>query len=128
MFTERYIRCIVVDFFSHEMVKIYGLKALSYYIFNLIWLKFKIYWATLSRSLLNEVICIIGCHARKIAKSLKSRRRRKLISARFFYIFLQPNILLEEIKRSFQWSGLDLSNINQERKSVFYQLIVQKTV
>ena len=45
----------------------------------------------------------------------------KSISARCFYIFLQPNILLEEIKRIFQWSGLDLSNINQEGKSTFDQ-------
>ena len=46
-------------------------------------------------------ICIIGCYASKIAESLKSPRRTKLISARCFYIFLQPNIILEEIKRSF---------------------------
>ena len=36
----------------------------------------------------NELVCIISCHAGKIAKSLKSPRRRKLISARYFYIFL----------------------------------------
>ena len=76
--------------------------------------------------MLHELICIIGCRASKIAKSLKSSRRRKLISARCFYIFLLPNILLEEIKRSFQWSGLDLSNINQEGKSTFDQF--QKAV
>ena len=57
---------------------------------------------------------------------MKSPRRRKLISARCFYIFLLSNILLEEIKRSFPWSGLDLSNINQERKSTFDQF--QKAV
>ena len=39
--------------------------------------------------------------ADKSAESLKSPRRTKLISARCFYIFLQPNIILEEIKRSF---------------------------
>ena len=52
-------------------------------------------------------------------KSLKSPRRRKLISARCSYIFLLPIILLEGIKWSFQWPGLELSNVNQERKSTF---------
>ena len=76
--------------------------------------------------MLHELICIIGCRTSKIAKSLKSSRRRKLICARCFYIFLLPNILLEETKSSFQWSGLDLSNINQERESSFDQF--QKAV
>ena len=31
------------------------------------------------------------------------------------------NILLKEINRSFEWSGLDLRNITQERKSTFDQ-------
>ena len=62
----------------------------------------------------------------KSLKSLKSPRRRKFISARCFYVFLLPNILLEEIKRSFQRSGLELSNINQESKSNFNQF--QKAV
>ena len=76
--------------------------------------------------MLSELICIISCHAGKIAKSLKSSRRTKVISARCFYIFLQRNILLEEFQQIFQWSGLDLSNINQERKSTFDQF--QKAV
>ena len=42
------------------------------------------------------------------------------------YIFLLPNILLEETKQSFQWFGLDLSNINQERENTFDQF--QKAV
>ena len=55
------------------------------------------------------IICIIACHASKIAESLKSAGRRKLVSASVS-VFLLPNILLEEIKRSFRWSDLDLSN------------------
>ena len=73
------------------------------------------------RSLLNELICIIGRYANKITKSLKSPGRRKLIGARCFDIFLLPRILLEEIKRSFRWSELDLSNIKQVRRSTFDQ-------
>ena len=55
------------------------------------------------------IICIIACHASKIAESLKSTGRRKLVSASVS-VFLLPNIILEEIKRSFRWSDLDLSN------------------
>ena len=73
------------------------------------------------RSLLKELICIIGRYANKITKSLKSPGRRKLIGARCFDIFLLPSILLEKIKRSFRWSDLDLSNIKQERRSTFDQ-------
>ena len=73
------------------------------------------------RSLLNELICIIGRYANKITKSLKSPGRRKLIGARCFDIFLLPRISLEEIKRSFRWYELDLSNIKQERRSTFDQ-------
>ena len=40
-----------------------------------------------------------------------------------FYAF--SSILLGEISRSFQWSGLNLRNITQERKSTFDQF--QKT-
>ena len=36
------------------------------------------------------------------------------------------NILLEEINRSFEWSGMDLRNITHERKSTFDQF--QKAV
>ena len=42
----------------------------------------------------------------------------------FFFLlffFLPPNILSEEIQRMFQWSALDLSNVNQERKCTFDQ-------
>ena len=39
------------------------------------------------------------------------------MSARcFLYIFQLPNILLEEIKRSFQWPGLELSNIDKKER------------
>ena len=50
-------------------------KAQSYYISNLKWLKFKFFWVTfIKRS--------------EFVQCLKSPRRRKLISARYSYIFL----------------------------------------
>ena len=45
---------------------------------------------------------------------MKSLRRRKLISARCFCISMLSNSFLEEINRSFSWSGLDLRNITQD--------------
>ena len=44
----------------------------------------------------------------------------------FYMISMLSNIFLEEINRSFQWSGLNLRNVTQVRKSTFYQF--QKAV
>ena len=54
--------------------------------------------------MLNKQICIMGCHASDIAKSSKSPRRRKSISARCFYIFLQPNICPTSVFKSIMTS------------------------
>ena len=43
-----------------------------------------------------------------------------------FLHFYALDILLEEINRIFQWSGLDLRNITHKRKSTFDQF--QKAV
>ena len=96
------------------------MKALPYCLFNLRLLKSEIYQAAyIKRSKFARCTNLhnFGFQAIKITRSLKSPRLRKSMSARcFLYIFQLPNILLEEIKRSFQWPGLELSNIDKKER------------
>ena len=111
---------VVVDVFRHEMVKF--IKFWPFKMFRvsigvvLKWSKSKIYWATyITRS---EFARWTNLHNRLSA--LKSPRRRKWISTRYFYIFLLPNTFIRRNQAEF---SMVLSGLKQyqPRKSTLDQ-------
>ena len=63
-------------------------------------------------NLRDKLICIMRCE-------IRTNNRKKIKSARYFYIFMLPNLCLAESSWSFERPGLDLGNKRQRRQAIF---------